>query len=122
MAVSPCLKREQLMEPERRGSKSWKCSDTYIGVEWRGGERERKRGGEEWGGREEGIQQGILLDGNQGMTDFGYDKFSRDVCCGSHIQYIRMLQNRGSEIHTYMLGGQEAKYFRISQLISGAVA
>ena len=31
MAVSPCLKREQLMEPERRGSKSWKCSDTCNG-------------------------------------------------------------------------------------------
>ena len=63
------------------------------------------------------------MDGNQGMTDFGYDKFSRDVCCGSHIiQYIRMLQNRGSEIHTYMFGGPEAKYFRISQLISAAVA
>ena len=74
------------------------------------------------GGREEGIQQGILLHGNQGMTDFSYDKVSRDICCGSHIQYIRMFQNRGSEIHTYMFGGQEAKYFRISQLISGAVA
>ena len=50
MAVSPCLKREQLMEPERRGSKSWKCSDTCIGGEWRGGEREKGRGGVGGGG------------------------------------------------------------------------
>ena len=31
MKVSPCLKWEQLMEPERRGSKSRKCSDTCTG-------------------------------------------------------------------------------------------
>ena len=46
MEVSPCLKREQLMEPERRGSKSRKCSDTCVG-----GGVGREEGGER---REEG--------------------------------------------------------------------
>ena len=46
MAVNPCLKREQLMEPERRGSKSWKCSETCVG-EGREGRRGGRGGGEE---------------------------------------------------------------------------
>ena len=51
MKVSPCLKREQLMEPERRGSKSRKCSDTCTWGRW------GRRGGEGEGWEEEGWEE-----------------------------------------------------------------